>query len=85
MADQIVYCEISPPGNQHSPGVYAFENTNYTSIHYIQSSKYVWVQDSIHGTRWVKNPDRDISNGLAKLTPEEEKQFFLARLRAQFL
>jgi hypothetical protein len=82
---QTIYCEIAPPGNQYSSGVYAFENTSYTSVYYIELSKYVWAQDPIRGVRWIKNPDRDIGDGLARLTPEEEKQFFLARLRAQFL
>jgi hypothetical protein len=48
-------------------------------------SDYIWAEDSIRGVRWVKNSSRDIEYGLARLTPEEEKQFMWAKLRAKYI
>jgi hypothetical protein len=81
-----IFCEITTPGNQYSPGVYAFrDHANYTISEFFSLSKYVWAEDSVRGVRWVKNPDRDISHGLARLTTEEEKQFVFVKLRANFI
>ena len=81
---ETIYCEILPPGNQYSPGVYAFHDKK-ADLGWITLSHYVWAEDSIRGVWWLKNPDRDIEYGLSRLTPEEEKQFMLAKLRAKYI
>ena len=81
-----IFCEITPPGNQYSPGVYAFrEHANYTIAQFWDLSKYVWVEDHIRGVRWGKNPDRDTTGGLCRLTDEEAKHFFFVKLKAKYM
>ena len=82
----IIFCEIAPPGNQYSPGVYAFrDHANYTIAQFWDLSKYVWIEDPIRGVRWAKNPDRSIMSGLCGLTDEEDKHFFFVKLRAKYM
>ncbi len=84
MVKETYYCEILPPGNQYSAGVYSFDKRKlYHS--WLMLSDYIWAEDSIRGVRWVKNSSRDIEYGLARLTPEEEKQFMWAKLRAKYI
>ncbi len=81
-----IFCEITPPGNQYSAGVYAFRSQpSYTLAQFWDLSKYVWLEDDILGPRWLKNADRDISGELAKLNNDETKYFFLVKIRAKYM
>jgi hypothetical protein len=79
----VYYCEIQVSHEQYTPGIYAIDSKKSGYFQCLALSNRAWIEDE-KGVRWAKHREKDIQ-AYPVLSNNELKEFFWAKLKAQFV